>query len=110
FVVNLSACYHIKTKVRRRLPAPTSECLARRQFVKAIVDFNCVESIGIPTEHFGRWQVFWIERSTPMLVVPSRCANVYASFLGKQSHYGTLKVTVVVLVPPKLSITVAVAL
>src|SRR5262249_26282812 len=48
----------------------------RGQPVKAVVDLDCVKSLGVPREHFRCRKAARIERPSPMLVMPPRGADM----------------------------------
>src|SRR5919109_3370223 len=67
-----AATFNCKNESGRRAFTPSIESFWRGQAVKAIIQFDSIEMPLIEREHLFGGQIFRVERSHPMTIVPAR--------------------------------------
>src|SRR4030095_9330298 len=71
-----AAAFNREAKFAGSSIAPISKYDLGRQSIKAIVNFDGIKLLDIKTKHVGRSNAGIIEGTAPMLIVPSRCADM----------------------------------
>ena len=72
----VAAPFDRKTKFGRSNVAPILQRSRGRQAIKTVVDFYGVKLLDVKTEHVGFPNAGRIKRTAPMLIMPSRGADM----------------------------------
>src|SRR5919198_2558971 len=70
-----AACLDSEAEPRRSGIAPLAKAFRCREAIEAVVDLDSIKALQVKIQHLRRGQAFRVERTAPMLVLPSRGAD-----------------------------------